>query len=149
MAGTWRAIPHDSQQALMPAIVGQILRFGAVGLANTAIGLLAIYALMYFWGIDPAVANAVGYAIGLTVSFALNRIWTFNDTRSIKMVLPSYLTVAVLCYLSNLTVVLIGVKYFTMDPYLVQFFGISVYTTMMFLGCKWLVFRPARGSRSQ
>ena len=133
----------------MPAIVGQILRFGAVGLVNTAIGLLAIYALMYFWGIDPAVANGVGYAIGLTVSFALNRIWTFNDKRSIQAVLPLYLTVAVLCYLSNLTVVLIGVKYFTMDPYLVQFFGISVYTTMMFLGCKWLVFRPVRGSRSQ
>ena len=126
----------------MPPIVWQLMRFGAVGLVNTAIGLLAIYAAMYFWSIEPGIANAIGYAIGLAISFALNRVWTFSDARSIQAVLPRYLTVAAVCYLLNLGVVLIGARYFGIDPYLVQFFGISIYTTAMFIGCKWLVFRP-------
>jgi putative flippase GtrA len=58
----------------MIGLVRQSLRFGAVGVVNTAIGLTAIYALMFFFGVGPILANAVGYAIGLVISFAPNRL---------------------------------------------------------------------------
>ena len=125
----------------MSGLIRQSLRFGTVGLANTAIGLLAIYAVIFFFNTGPAIANAIGYAIGLTVSFALNRFWTFSDNRSIAKVLPLYLLAAAFSYLLNLSVVLLGTFHFGVGPYLVQFFGIGIYTLTMFLGCRWFVFK--------
>lgn len=125
----------------MKVVIRQSLRFGAVGLVNTAIGLTAIYAIIFYFNANPALANAIGYTIGLVVSFALNRFWTFGDTQSIKKVLPRYLMVATMCYLLNLSVVLLGTHHFGVGPYLVQLFGIGVYTVTMFLGCRWFVFR--------
>lgn len=125
----------------MSSLIGQLLRFGTVGLVNTAIGLMAIFAVIFFFNAGPAVANAIGYAIGLAVSFALNRVWTFGDSRSVAKVLPRYILVAVISYLLNLSIVLVGTYQFDLGPYLVQFFGIGAYTLVMFLGCRWFVFR--------
>lgn len=125
----------------MSVLIRQSLRFAAVGLVNTAIGLLAIYAVIFFFNANPALANAIGYAIGLTVSFLLNRFWTFGDTQSIAKVLPSYLLAAAISYLLNLSVVLLGTYHFGVGPYLVQLFGIGVYTVTMFLVCRWFVFQ--------
>lgn len=125
----------------MSSLIHQSLRFGTAGLINTAIGLMAIYAVIFFFNASPALANAIGYAIGLAVSFALNRFWTFGDTQSIAKMLPSYLLVAAISYLLNLSVVLLGTHHFGVGPYLVQFFGIGVYTVVMFLGCRWFIFQ--------
>ena len=125
----------------MSTLIRQSLRFGTVGLVNTTIGLMAIYSIIFFFGANPALANAVGYAIGLAVSFALNRFWTFGDTRSIAKILPSYLLVAAISYLLNLSVVLLGTYHFSVGPYLVQIFGVGMYTVGMFLGCRWFVFQ--------
>lgn len=141
MARSGRPIQDDGPETGMSGLIRQSLRFGAVGLVNTAIGLLAIYAVIFFFNTGPAVANAIGYAIGLAVSFALNRLWTFGDSRSIAKVLPRYLLVAAMSYLLNLSVVLLGTHHFGVGPYLVQFFGIGVYTVVMFLGCRWFVFQ--------
>ncbi|MGR9000416.1 MAG: GtrA family protein, partial [Gammaproteobacteria bacterium] len=127
----------------MSGFIRQSLRFGAVGLVNTAIGLLAIYAVIFFFNTGPAVANAIGYSIGLAVSFALNRIWTFGDGRSIAKVLPRYLLAAAISYLLNLSVVMLGSYHFGVGPYLVQLFGIGIYTVTLFLGCRWFVFQAA------
>ena len=124
----------------MSSLIRQSLRFGIVGLVNTAVGLMAIYGVIFFFSAGPAIANAIGYAIGLTVSFALNRFWTFGDTQSIAKVLPAYLLAAALSYLLNLSVVLLGTYQFGMGPYLVQVFGIGIYTVAMFLACRWFVF---------
>ncbi len=125
----------------MSGLIRQSLRFGVVGLVNTVIGLTAIYAVIFFFNANPALANAIGYAIGLAVSFALNRFWTFGDTRSVEKVLPRYLLAAAICYLLNLAVVLLGTYHFGVGPYLVQLLGIGVYTVTMFLGCRWFVFQ--------
>ena len=130
----------------MTGLIWQTLRFGIVGLVNTAIGLTAIYAVIFFFNANPALANAIGYALGLAVSFALNRFWTFGDSQSLKKVLPRYLLIATISYLMNLTVVLFGAYYFGVGPYLVQLFGIGVYAVTMFLGCRLFVFKPTTHS---
>lgn len=125
----------------MREMLGQSIRFAVVGLANTAIGMAAIYAVMYFGGTGPAIANAVGYAIGLAVSFLLNRIWTFRNPNPIRNVLPRYVMVAACSYGLNLTIVLTAVNGFGMNAYLAQLLGICAYTCIMFLGCRLFVFR--------
>lgn len=131
----------------MKELVGKSLRFGAVGLLNTAVGLLAIYSVLYFFHTGPGIANAIGYALGLILSFGLNKVWTFSDNRAVLSVLPRYLLAAAISYLLNLSVVLLGYHHFNINPYLVQFLGIGVYTVTMFLICHWFVFRKATTTR--
>ena len=132
----------------MTGIVRQSLRFGMVGLVNTAIGLNTIYAVMFFFKVGPGIANVVGYAIGLTVSFLLNRAWTFSNKRPIALVLPKYLLVAAICYLLNLGAVLTAISYFSANPYLAQLLGVSIYTVCMFLSCRWFVFASQHLNKS-
>lgn len=124
----------------MRQLIRQAVRFGLVGLINTGAGLLAIYAVLYFGRTGPVIANAVGYIIGLTVSFVLNRLWTFEDRSAIGHVLPRYLITAGVAYLCNLAVVVVGTLYFYADPYAIQPLGIIIYTVTMFFGCRWYVF---------
>jgi putative flippase GtrA len=121
-------------------LAGQALRFGAVGVVNTAIGLAAIYGLMFFFGANAALANAVGYVIGLGVSFVLNRVWTFRSMQPVIHVLPKYLLMAVACYLLNLSIVVLSTRHFSINPYLAQLLGVGLYTVCMFTGCRRFVF---------
>ncbi len=128
----------------MMDMLRQSVRFGAVGVVNTSIGLAAIYALMFFVHASAAVANAVGYAIGLAVSFVLNKSWTFQSTQPIRHVLPRYILTAGVCYLLNLGVVLFCIRTLHLNAYLAQFLGVGIYTSCMFLSCRWFVFAACR-----
>ncbi|WP_374992396.1 GtrA family protein [Paraburkholderia sp. SARCC-3016] len=125
----------------------QLFRFGLVGVVNTLIGLFIIYAIMYLFGAGLAIANFIGYIFGFIVSFILNRIWTFRDQRSIRRVLPKYLSVACASYLLNLLVVLLVNDQFKFNGYLTQLLGVVTYTVCMFLGCRYLVFSTSRESK--
>lgn len=126
----------------MTELIGQTLRFAAVGVVNTAIGLASIYALMFFFDAVPVLANAAGYAIGLSLGFALNRVWTFRSNRPVAHVLPKYFLLVALCYALNLAAVIAGTSHFAADPYLAQLLGVVIYTVCMFIGCRWFVFAP-------
>lgn len=128
----------------MIELVRQSVRFGVVGVVNTSIGLAAIYALMFFGHASAASANAVGYTIGLAVSFALNRSWTFQSTQPVRRVLPRYVLIAGVCYLLNLGVVLLCIRTLHLNAYLAQFLGVGIYTSCMFLSCRWFVFAACR-----
>jgi len=127
----------------MTGLTRQAQRFVTVGLINTAIGLTAIYAVMFFFQSGAAIANAIGYVIGVPVSFLLNRIWTFNSNRPVAHVLPKYLLVVAIAYLLNLGVVLVAISYFFTNPYFAQLLGVGIYTVCTFSGCRWFVFVPS------
>lgn len=131
----------------MFTLIKQSLRFGAVGVINTAIGVLAIFAVLYFFNAGPAIANGIGYAIGLSVSFVLNKKWTFEDQSSNRWALSRYLLVAATSYLCNLGIVLLGTRKFSADPYLIQLAGMATYTATMFLGCRYFAFQPSLSDR--
>lgn len=62
----------------------QFLRFGLVGVLNTAIDMLALNVLLQVFAVRtlPGVllANAGAYALGASNSFVLNKRWTFGRT---------------------------------------------------------------------
>jgi putative flippase GtrA len=130
----------------MMAALRQVARFSGVGILNTLIGLAVIYGLMYFLGAGPALANAIGYAIGLIVSFWLNRDWTFESSHPLSHSLPRYLLVSGISYLLNLTAVLVAITHFSANPYLSQMLGIGIYSTCVFFGCRWFAFAPTRAA---
>lgn len=55
------------------------IKFGVVGIANTAIDLAIFSALTFGANLPAPLANVVSYSSGIAVSFWLNRSWTFRD----------------------------------------------------------------------
>jgi len=119
----------------------RLSRFLTVGVANTAIGLFSIFVAMRFLDMSETAANALGYAIGVTFSFVVNRAWTFDDAAPAKETFPRWLAVAGFAYLLNLAVVLAADRLLGLDPYLSQLFGAPVYTGVGFLGARHYAFR--------
>lgn len=120
----------------------QAIRFGGVGVINTAVGLAVIYAAMFFFGAGAAVANLAGYAVGLAISFGLNRSWTFRSNGRSAHQLPRFVLVTILSYAANLCAVLLATAQAGIDPYAAQLLGAPVYTLASFFGCRWFVFGP-------
>lgn len=63
----------------------QMLRFGLVGVLNTAIDLLALNALLFLFPTKSTVLllayNSFAYSLGAVNSFFLNKYWTFKQKR--------------------------------------------------------------------
>jgi putative flippase GtrA len=55
------------------------LRFGAVGIANTALDVALFSFLTLVAGTSAIAANVMSYSAGIGLSFVLNRAWTFHD----------------------------------------------------------------------
>ncbi|MQB08266.1 GtrA family protein [Agrobacterium tumefaciens] len=134
------SVPHASTEERMIDAVWQVLRFGTVGLVNTAVGLLAIYVLMYVFDTNLLIANASGYIVGLLVSFLLNRTWTFRSDQRTTVVLLRYIAAALFSYSLNFLIVLYGDMYSSVNQFFLQIIGISFYTVSMFILCRYFVF---------
>lgn len=57
----------------------QVLRFGIVGIANTALDLTVFWLLTMVAGASIFVGNSLAYSAGILSSFVLNRVWTFRN----------------------------------------------------------------------
>lgn len=121
-----------------------LARFLAVGVLNTIVGLGIIYACMGLLGMGDAASNAVGYAIGLAVSFVLNRRWTFRHQGNRSSSLVRFLLVFAVAYASNLLVVLALIDSLHVNRYLAQAIGIGAYTTLSYLGSRHFAFASVR-----
>lgn len=55
------------------------LRFLLVGVGNTLLSMAVELGLCNLGGVDPVPASAVGFALGATMSFFLNRYFTFHS----------------------------------------------------------------------
>lgn len=125
-------------------LVVQLARFAASGVANTGLGLAAIYLAMAL-GVQYVVANALGYAIGLVISFLINRNWTFQRKvgDAHREILP-FLLLALAAYLANLAAVVSLVELAGAPAIMAQLVGVGVYAICSFLGMKYLVFPTDR-----
>ena len=59
-------------------VLGQMLRFGIVGVGNTVLSWFA-YAVMVHVGVAILLASAIAWTFGALNSYALNRRWTFRS----------------------------------------------------------------------
>ena len=84
------------------------LRFCAVGVLNPLVGLPSFFALMRFGGVQYVVANAVGYAVGITISFLLNRSWTFYHKGPLLRSAARWTLVVAIAYAANAFVLIVS-----------------------------------------
>lgn len=59
----------------------RVLRFGIVGVINTAVDIGIFSLLFYSFGASLLVANTAGYLVAVSGSFVLNKNWTFSETK--------------------------------------------------------------------
>jgi putative flippase GtrA len=57
----------------------QFVKFGIVGVSNTVLTFAVYTLLLKVFGVWYLAASAIGFAVGATNGFLLNRRWTFSD----------------------------------------------------------------------
>jgi putative flippase GtrA len=132
------------QQTLSAKAQGQTLRFLLTGSLNTLVGFAVIWGLLAL-EVQDLTANLVGYSVGLSLSFILNRRWTFQqttapDTREIVLFGFAFLA----AYAANLGVIFLGPLIGMAGNPILHLFGICVYTLVFFFLTKMVVFASAR-----
>lgn len=63
---------------LRAPLIAQFVKFGVVGVSNTAITLIVYTLLLDVFGVWYVAASAIGFAVGAVNGFLWNRAWTFR-----------------------------------------------------------------------
>ncbi len=132
------SIPFGDRERLL---ISQFLKFGAIGVLNTVVGLGLTTSGMYFLKLDPFLANAIGYSVGIVLSFVLNGRVTFGQRSLSNDMFIRFLMVCLVAYLANIMTVGLTLGY---NKYAAQIFGMIAYTAVNFIGCRAFAFE-ARG----
>lgn len=124
----------------MPLLNSRLVRlasFAGVGAINTIAGAATI-ALATLSGINPFIANVMGYAIGLAIGLSLNSRITFNKR---KASLVRYLLAFAGAFALNLATVYVAIHAMGVPEVIGSLAGMPIYTIAFFLLCEHWVFR--------
>ncbi len=72
------SVARRSRRVSAPVLV-QFVKFGIVGVSNTLLTLAVYTVLLKVFGVWYLAASAIGFAVGATNGFLLNRRWTFRE----------------------------------------------------------------------
>jgi putative flippase GtrA len=64
---------------LRAPVLVQFVKFGIVGVSNTLLTFLVYTLLLKVFGVWYLAASAIGFGVGATNGFLLNRRWTFRE----------------------------------------------------------------------
>jgi len=117
-------------------------RFLLSGAVNTAVGLALIYFGMWL-GLGDVTANLVGYAVGITISFLLNRNWTFEHRGHLAIAALRFALAVATAYLANLVTMLAARDWLGLDSWLAQTLAVGPYTVILYLLSSHFVFPRA------
>lgn len=121
------------------------LRYILVGVLNTAVGFGVIFALL-FLGVLPELANLAGYALGVIVSFALNKRFTFQSSGRFSGEFARFLAAMGVAYAANLASFMLCYRVFGLDKYLSTLVGGGVYTIVGYLLSRFFAFRGSKAT---
>jgi putative flippase GtrA len=125
----------------VPPLVLQLVRFGLVGLTNTAL-TLATYAVLVALHAPVALAGAAGWAVGAVNGFVLNRAWTFRGTARGAVPAARYAVVALAGSGLNAALVSIAVSEQHLPRIAGELAVLAPVTVLSFVLCRSWVFAP-------
>ncbi len=76
----------------------QLLKYGIIGISNTLITLIVFYIINTWMGLGYAIANTIGYVLGLINSFVWNRTWVFRSGGNLWREAGLFLLGFLICY---------------------------------------------------
>lgn len=129
----------------MRSSLGQLIRYGVVGLLSNAIGFL-LYLALTAAGLGPALAMTLVYAIGVMQTFVVNKRWSFaHDGRS-GPVFRKYVLLYAFGYVLNVLLLFFCVDILGWRHQIVMLGLIFVMVALFFAGQKYWVFKEVSAS---
>ncbi|MFL0196620.1 GtrA family protein [Clostridium sp. WILCCON 0269] len=120
-----------------------ITRFGCVGCLNTIIDFAVFCILNSLFGVNYVISQILSYSSGTLNSYILNKVWTFDDTKTGKKTTREIVQFIIVNSMS-LGVSLIGLSILMKDGSISSFFAkiISMVLAQVvnFLGYRFWVF---------
>jgi putative flippase GtrA len=132
-------VPGHNERTL----AGHFLRFAGVGATGTAVQYLVLWAGVEAGGWPPALASAIGYALGSIVNYLLNYFFTFESGKSHAEAAVKYYAVlgVGLCITAALMAWLAGTLGW--NYWVAQIVTTGVALLWHFAGSKWWAFKAS------
>lgn len=126
-------------------LVVQFIKFGLVGVLNTALHFAVFYALYSLLGLYYLLASTIGYVAGLINSYILNRNWTFRShDADQKREFARFIWVNLLSLGVNLVTLKALVVWVELRPEVAQLLAIILTLLANFVGNRFWTFSSAR-----
>jgi putative flippase GtrA len=126
---------------LSAPVLVQFVKFGVVGVSNTLLTFAVYTVLLKVFGVWYLVASAIGFAVGATNGFLLNRRWTFREHVGDALT-PVRWTIVQGCGLAvNEGLLYLFVHDASLDKLLAQAFATAVVTVTTFAANRAWTFR--------
>jgi putative flippase GtrA len=119
------------------------VRYAGIGVINTVVGYGLIFTLMFF-GINPFLSNGISYAVGIIVSYILNRNFNFRSEKSTRETFPKFVGVLLIAYLLNLAALFVSLTILHINKYIAQLIAGVFYTLFGFYGNRYITFVKER-----
>lgn len=120
-----------------------VVRFLLVGCLNTGVDFLIFTSAYSLLGFDKFVSQCAGYSMGITNSFVLNKLWTFENKKS-NFRASSQLLRFIAVNLVSLSMSLWGLKLLCdvagMNPYLAKILVTGMTQAVNYAGYRLWVF---------
>ena len=120
----------------------QFLRFAGVGVVGTAVQYLVLWVAVTAFALPAVPASAVGYAIGVLVSYFLNYPFTFRSDQPHGDAVPRYFAVFGVGWCLNAVLMALLVGRLGWNIWLSQVLTTSIGLVWNFSGSRWWTFRP-------
>ena len=124
----------------MKKTLGQLLRYGIVGLMSNAMGY-ALYLGLTYMGIGPKFAMSLLYALGILQTFVFNKRWSFRHEGVHGQAFIRYGVTYGIGYLINLSALFLLVDWLGYPHQIVQAGLIVIIAIFLFMLQKFWVFR--------
>lgn len=129
--------------------IAQFLRYLIAGGTATAIDFIVLYIFVEFLSIWYILAATFSFIIALTISFFLNKFWTFkNGDKKISSQMVKFLIVNLIGLGINLIILYILVEFFFLWYLFAKVFATAVAVIWNFLGMRNLVFNNSEKNES-
>jgi putative flippase GtrA len=115
-------------------------RYAGSGVLNTLAGFSVIFLLMAI-GVAPLLANISGYIFGLILGFFLSKKLVFRSEGHMTSEGLRYLAAFLTCFVANLFTLQFALSFLRWNAVPAQLLAAIVYTVIMYLLTRLLVFR--------
>jgi len=129
----------------MAAELSRLLRYGFVGLATNGALYLVFIALLRL-GVGPTVAAGLCYALGVALSYLLNRRWTFASDASHGRDLPRFLLAYGIGLVSTMATITLLLRW--LRPELAQVLNIAITALVIYASLRLARFGQREGANA-
>jgi putative flippase GtrA len=116
------------------------VKFCMIGVINGIVGFSIILALMYIFNVNYLISNIIGYGVGLSTSFTLNKYVNFKSVGAFKIEFPVFIISFFIAYSINILLLYTIVDILQESKLMGLIVGSSVYTALFYLSSRYLVF---------